>query len=740
MTHDPGSSSEREKRLNEVLAAYLEAAQAGQQVNQEEWLARHPDLAGELAEFFANQERVGRLAAPLRSAISPDAPPTQEDPTLPPEPNAANGPPLGTKVRYFGDYELLEEIARGGMGVVYKARQASLNRIVAVKMILAGQLASESDIRRFRIEAEAAANLDHPNIVPIYEVGEHEGQHYFSMKLVAGPNLATRLADGPLPNREAAELLRTVALGVQHAHEQGVIHRDLKPANLLFAADGQPMVTDFGLAKKLDEVGQTATGAVMGTPSYMAPEQASGRAKQLGPAADVYALGAILYECLTGRPPFQAATTLDTIMQVLTDDPKPPRQRNARIDPDLEAICLKCLAKAPGERYGSALALAEDLGRFCVGDRPIHARPLNEWQSAVRWARKSRATAILTLLAGSAMLLVYVAMAAYDVAHRSIENLNWVVWVPGFLAVMAIVVRPRIWVACFSLLFLVITFGVPWVAWEILAKSGATVHHARANSDLLDRLAYTAVAGVISAGFFGVLSREIARWHRCDMLTVFFGGVAGAALTNLMSLAFSPIYTFVGFFLGTVLTGQIISRRRTLGSVFGGAGGDVAKSLPEKLRSDGAALAVYAIITGGFCGGMGLFLPGKMGAFYHGHVGPSTPSGDLLDWLPVVITIKSLILILAGCLLFINKVVVLRSAQILLVAGILGFVLEGVLAALATQAEMEHPSGSTSSLIILFTGPIIIMAVIWTVFLPITVVRLGRYLKDPGHSRPPAGT
>ena len=230
MTREPDSASEREKRLNEVLAAYVEAVEAGQQPDQQDWLARYPDLAGELADFFANQKRMAELAGPLRPA---HVPPTQEDPTLPPEPNRANGPPLGTKIRYFGDYELLEEIARGGMGVVYKARQVSLNRLVALKMILAGQLASEADIRRFHVEAEAAANLDHPNIVPIYEVGEHDGQHYFSMKLVAGPNLAQRLADGPLPNRDAAELLRTVALAVQHAHDQRVIHRDLKPANIL---------------------------------------------------------------------------------------------------------------------------------------------------------------------------------------------------------------------------------------------------------------------------------------------------------------------------------------------------------------------------------------------------------------------------------------------------------------------------------------------------------------------------
>jgi serine/threonine protein kinase len=269
--------------------------------------------------------------SPTRTAFTTprpsSAPPYPEAPTLAPEPLApeplASPAPLGT-VRYFGDYELLEEVARGGMGVVYKARQVSLNRVVAIKMILAGQLAGEADVRRFRAEAQTAAGLQHPHIVAIHEVGEHQGQHYFSMDFVEGQSLADRIAGGPLPPMQAARYVEVVARAIQYAHERGVLHRDLKASNILLDREDRPRVTDFGLARQITtDKGLTTSGAVLGTPSYMPPDQATGQRDQLGPASDVYSLGAVLYELVTGRPPFRAATPLDTLLQVLEAEPAP---------------------------------------------------------------------------------------------------------------------------------------------------------------------------------------------------------------------------------------------------------------------------------------------------------------------------------------------------------------------------------------------------------------------------------
>jgi WD40 repeat protein len=312
------------------------------------------------------------------------------------------------RVRYFGDYEILREIARGGMGVVFEARQMSLNRKVALKMILAGQLANEAEILRFYLEAESAANLDHPGIVPIFEVGQHEGQHYFSMGFVEGQSLSQRLTIGPLPAREAAELIRRVSEAIEYAHGRGVIHRDLKPANILLDQQGNPRVTDFGLAKKVEgDSGLTGSGQIMGTPSYMPPEQTGGKRGEVGPAADVYALGATLYCMLTGRPPFQAATPVDTVIQVISDEPVPPRRLNASVPLDLETICLKCLEKEPARRYASAAVLAADLRRYLDGE-PILARPVGGPERAWRWARRKPA------LAGSlgAVTLLLIAIAA----------------------------------------------------------------------------------------------------------------------------------------------------------------------------------------------------------------------------------------------------------------------------------------------------------------------------------------
>ncbi len=314
-------------------------------------------------------------------------------------------PASPTRIRYFGDYEIIRELARGGMGVVFEARQVSLNRKVALKMILAGQLANDTDVKRFYSEAQAAANLDHPGIVPIFEVGQHEGQHYFSMGFVEGQSLSQRLTDGPLPPREVAALMTAVAEAVDYAHQCGVIHRDLKPGNILLDQKGNPRVTDFGLAKKLEgDSGLTGSGQIMGTPSYMPPEQAGGKRAAVGPSADVYALGATLYALITGRPPFQAATAMDTVLQVLSDEPVPPRRLNASIPRDLETICLKCLEKEPGRRYASAAALASDLRRFLAGE-PIAARPVTRLERLAKWARRKPTLAAAYTLGLLAVLM-----------------------------------------------------------------------------------------------------------------------------------------------------------------------------------------------------------------------------------------------------------------------------------------------------------------------------------------------
>jgi len=338
-----------------------------------------------------------------------------------------------TKVRYFGDYELLEEVARGGMGIVYKARQVSLNRIVALKMIAAGQLASPAMVERFHTEAEAAANLDHPNIVPIYEIGEHEGQHYFSMRFIEGGSLAERIGGSrrreeaderphqPGPPRylggyepkDIARLLATVARAVHYAHQRGILHRDLKPGNILLDAKGEPHVTDFGLAKVLEQESDlTRTRAIMGTPSYMAPEQAAGQTKHLTTAADVYSLGSILYELLAGQPPFRGANAMETLLRVKDEEPVKPRSLNAQVDRDLETICLKCLEKDPKRRYGSAEALADELARW-LAHEPILARPSTAWERTSKWARRKPALAafaIMTCLAALALVGIIVGL------------------------------------------------------------------------------------------------------------------------------------------------------------------------------------------------------------------------------------------------------------------------------------------------------------------------------------------
>lgn len=375
-----------DEKLDRILAEYVVSEESGQPINRQQLLDDHPEYALRLREFFADRDRFKQFARPLKT-------------------NVLGRTELPATIKYFGDYELLEVIAAGGMGVVYKARQTTLNRIVAIKMVLAGQLASESDIQRFVEEAATAARLKHRGIVPIHEVGQHNGQHYFSMDLIEGENLADRYRDQRASHAEAAQLVKSIAGILSYAHGQGTIHRDIKPSNILVDSDDQVHITDFGLATRVEGDHElTRTGQVLGTPSYMAPEQATARHQLVGPASDIYSLGAILYELLTGRPPFRAETAVETIQQVIGCEPVSPRRLDPSVPMDLATICLKCLQKEPRQRYASADLLADDLGRF-LADEPIIARPIGRMERAWRWCRReSRVAGLIAAIALSLLI------------------------------------------------------------------------------------------------------------------------------------------------------------------------------------------------------------------------------------------------------------------------------------------------------------------------------------------------
>ncbi len=379
---------DHESRLEEVLADFLAADAGGTPPERAELLRCHPDLASELTAFFADHDRMRCVTEPVRQLLA-GVRPTDEVPCA---------------GRRIGDYELLAELGRGGMGVVFKARHTSLNRLVALKMILAGELASAAEVRRLRTEAEAVAALDHPHIVPLYEVGEHAGQPYFTMKLIEGERLTARLPHFRQDLRSAAALVATLARAVHHAHERGILHRDLKPANVLLDGAGQPYLTDFGLARRVGGLpGPTSTGIAVGTPCYIAPEQAAGPAHAITTAADVYGLGALLYELLTGRPPFTGALALEVLRQVLENESPRPQTLNPAVSRDLETIALKCLQKDPARRYPSALALAEDLEAYLRGE-PIRARPVSKAARVWHWCRRRPLVASLLLALGVSVM------------------------------------------------------------------------------------------------------------------------------------------------------------------------------------------------------------------------------------------------------------------------------------------------------------------------------------------------
>lgn len=431
---------DRPGRVAAAIARVRAAEDDGLGRSLKEWLAEYPDLGEELRAYFHQREEgvvTGVFAGP-RQLEEPtrDLPPAADDPAGAPtiiKPDAGAEAPSGVLPpgTLFGEYELLCEIARGGMGVVYRARHRRLGRIVALKMILTGRLASADEIRRFRTEAEAAAQLDHPHIVPIYEVGDVGGQHYFTMRLIEGGSLQQSLSERkpPFTSQATVQLMVQVARAVHHAHQRGILHRDLKPGNILLDSRCVAHVTDFGLVKQMDQPhasqeAHTRTGAIIGTPSYMSPEQARAE-RSLTTASDIYSLGAILYELLTGQPPFRGTNPVETLMQVIEREPPRPRSLNGHLDQDLETICLKCLEKDPGQRYGSAASLADDLERW-LRHEPIQARPVGSVERAWRWCRRNPvvallATAVTVLLVGSVIGLA-VANAAITRSRDAAEQ------------------------------------------------------------------------------------------------------------------------------------------------------------------------------------------------------------------------------------------------------------------------------------------------------------------------------
>ena len=486
-----------------ILDAYLQQLQAGARPDHKAILRDHPGLQSTLD---------------CLDALESFAPPPDDSGGGGPAADDA-GPSGEPMPRDFGDYELLHEIGRGGMGVVYRARQRGLDRTVAIKMILASHLASAEHVRRFQDEARAAAGLRHPHIVHIHEVGQCHGQHYFTMEYIEGMSLAERIARGPTDPRDAARLVLTVARAVHHLHEHGIVHRDLKPSNILLDSEGEPYVSDFGLARFFNaDPRQTATGVIAGTPSYMAPEQASGQVAPVGPAADVYSRGVILYELLTGQPPFRRENPLDTLLMVLGSEPVPPRQLLPRIPRELEWVCLKCLSRSPADRYASAEALADDLNRFLKGE-VLQARAPGLGHRLWRWARRKPALASRLATLGAFYL---VDLFNYCIAEVVDARFHWRItaltglWVFTAIVFQQFLKSPRwsiparfVWGVLDSLLLL----GVLLVAYG--AASSLLVGYLLliAASGLWYRVRYVWFIAGLSLASYGVLIVDFYHWR-----------------------------------------------------------------------------------------------------------------------------------------------------------------------------------------------------------------------------------
>ncbi len=543
-------SDDRDELLFALLERLVASSRDGRMPDFADVTRENPELETELRELWATAMIAEDFGSFTRSSGGPP------EPDMPDDPNESRRA-AGSTPRRVGDFELLEEVGRGGMGVVYRATQISLNRSVALKMILSGRLASATDLSRFQAEAEAAAKLKHPHVVSVYEVGELDGQPFFIMPLIEGTTLAKRLADGPLSAREAAELLVPICRAVAAAHRHGILHRDLKPSNILIDREGQPYVTDFGLAKRLfshqhdapasgqshidtnhslarradgDSVAQlTASGAVLGTPSYMAPEQAAGQRGEVGTASDVYSLGAILFAMLTGRPPFQAASPVDTILQVLEQDPIPPRVLNPDADPDLELIALKCLQKPSDLRYMSADALADDLQAF-LNHELISARSGHFSQILSRAFRETHHAVVLQnwgLLWMWHAAVVFAMSVLTNVLLLCDVKSRWVY--PGLWVVLL-----GIWAACFwslrrragPITFVERQIAHTW-AGSMIASTGLYVVEW---SLRLDVLSLSPVLGLISGMVFLVKAAILSGRFYIQAVAMFLIGVVMALM------------------------------------------------------------------------------------------------------------------------------------------------------------------------------------------------------------------
>lgn len=555
---------DRDTLLDELLALCLEAERLGVPIDRDALLRRHPDLAGELADFLAGHEEFKRIASPLRSEArvsGASARPQTDDQSTSPTILSGSGEPRpvsdGGCLR-LGKYRLIRELGRGGMGVVYEAWQEGVNRPVAVKVVSAGPFASEEELKRFRTEAEAAANLSHPGLVPIYEVDVCDGRPFYSMELVRGRSLAELVAPGPLSCEKAAGLVAAVADAVAYAHSRGVVHRDLKPANVLIDPTGRPRVADFGLAKWSGEgsgeggnrgtssasvapaesaPALTQTGAVLGTPSYMSPEQAAGR-RDVGPAADVYGLGAILYYLLTGRPPFKASSPVDTLRLVVDARLEPVKNLNAEVPRDLATIVEKCLEKNPGDRYRTAGDLAEDLRRFLAGE-PIRAGGLSLWGRLTRAVGQSRHVSHFRHWGRAIVMFGGIVFLAHLVMHLIGRSgvADWWVFLPPRLTMFACLVGVLRWSRNGSLLPRDAVERLVWVVWTaylmafaaaglVVAVSGG--HHAEV---------YPFAAALAGMAFF-TLGCHV--WGACYL-------VGGAFFLAAPLLALAPEYAVLGF-------------------------------------------------------------------------------------------------------------------------------------------------------------------------------------------------